>query len=71
MLFASFVAEIPGMPNISEFRAVRVLRPLRSLSAFPGMRRLITALLNAIPALQSVVALQMFAFLIFGILGIQ
>ncbi|KAE9265749.1 hypothetical protein PF008_g31784, partial [Phytophthora fragariae] len=44
MLFASsFVAEIPGMPNISRVPS----------------------------ALQSVVALQMFAFLIFGILGIQ
>ncbi|EGZ10887.1 hypothetical protein PHYSODRAFT_393145, partial [Phytophthora sojae] len=35
MLFTSFVAEIPGMPNISEFRSIRVLRPLRSLKMFP------------------------------------
>ncbi|KAE9244476.1 hypothetical protein PF004_g5659 [Phytophthora fragariae] len=71
MLFTSFVAEIPGMPNVSEFRSFCVLRPLRSLTMFPGMRRLTSALLNAIPALYSVVGLQLFAFLMFGILGVE
>ncbi|KAE9188792.1 hypothetical protein PF002_g25223 [Phytophthora fragariae] len=71
MLFSSFVAEIPDMPNISELRAIRVLRPLRSMSAFPGMRRLVAALLNSLPALRNVVGLQMFVFVVFGILGVQ
>lgn len=37
----------------------------------PGMRRLISALLKALPALGNVLVLQIFVFFIFGILGIQ
>lgn len=59
------------MPNVSAIRTIRVLRPLRSLSVIPGMRRLISALLKALPALGNVVILQIFVFFIFGILGIQ
>jgi len=59
------------VPNVSAIRVIRVLRPLRSLSVIPGMRRLISALLQALPALGNVVILQLFVFAIFGILGIQ
>lgn len=59
------------MPNVSAIRTIRVLRPLRSLSVIPGMRRLISALLKALPALGNVLVLQIFVFFIFGILGIQ
>lgn len=62
---------IPGVPNISALRTIRVLRPLRSLSVIPGMRRIVTSLLQAIPALFNVVLLQIFVFFVFGILGIQ
>lgn len=62
---------VPGMPNVSAFRTVRVLRPLRSLTVVPGMRLLVTSLLRSIPALLNVVALLLFVFAIFGILGIQ
>ncbi|KAJ8546848.1 hypothetical protein ON010_g11386 [Phytophthora cinnamomi] len=69
--FSSLAASLPGMPNVSAIRTIRVLRPLRSLSVIPGMRRLIAALLKALPALGNVVILQIFVFFIFGILGIQ
>lgn len=69
--FCSLVAILPSVPNVSAIRVIRVLRPLRSLSVIPGMRRLITALLQALPALGNVVILQLFVFTIFGILGIQ
>lgn len=59
------------MPNVSAIRTIRVLRPLRSLSVIPGMRRLISALLKALPALGNVLILQIFVFFVFGILGIQ
>lgn len=67
----SLVAALPSVPNVSAIRTIRVLRPLRSLTVIPGMRRLITALLKALPALGNVVILQVFVFMIFGILGIQ
>ncbi|KAL3665815.1 hypothetical protein V7S43_009242 [Phytophthora oleae] len=71
VVLSSLVASLPGMPNVSAIRTIRVLRPLRSLSVIPGMRRLIAALLKALPALGNVVILQIFVFFIFGILGIQ
>lgn len=67
----SVIASLPGMPNVSAIRTIRVLRPLRSLSVIPGMRRLIQALMTALPALGNVLLLQIFVFFIFGILGIQ
>ncbi|DAZ94512.1 TPA: hypothetical protein N0F65_011865 [Lagenidium giganteum] len=71
VVVSSLVSILPNMPNVSAIRTIRVLRPLRSLSVIPGMRRLITALLKALPALGNVVILQFFVFVIFGILGIQ
>ena len=65
------LANIPGMPNISAFRTVRVLRPLRSLTVVPEMQKLVMSLLGSIPALLNVVVLLMFVFAIFGILGVQ
>ena len=58
-------------PNVSAFRAIRVLRPLKSLTIVPGMKVLIVSLLSAIPQLLNVVALLMFMFFMFGILGLQ
>jgi len=59
------------MPNVSAFRVIRVLRPLRSLTIVPGMRLLVMSLLRSIPALLEVLLLLLFAFAIFGILGLQ
>ncbi|DAZ92554.1 TPA: hypothetical protein N0F65_012784 [Lagenidium giganteum] len=67
----SLVSILPNIPNVSGVRTIRVLRQLRSLSVIPDMRRLISALLKALPALGSVVILQFFVFTIFGILGVQ
>nr|CCA18882.1 similar to sodium channel putative [Albugo laibachii Nc14] len=71
VVLMSLIGILPSIPNVSAIRTIRVLRPLRSLSMIPGMRRLISALLKALPALANVVILQLFVFLIFGILGIQ
>jgi voltage-dependent calcium channel L type alpha-1D len=71
VVLSSLVGVLPGIPNVSAIRTIRVLRPLRSLSMIPGMRRLISALLKALPALANVLILQLFVFAIFGILGFQ
>ena len=52
-------------------RAVRVLRPLRTVNRVPGMRVLVRSLLDALPAMGSVVVLTSFIFLVFGIIGVQ
>ena len=40
--------EIPAL-KLKSLRTLRVLRPLRSIKALPGMRKLITSLLRALP----------------------
>ncbi|CAM9437003.1 unnamed protein product, partial [Chrysoparadoxa australica] len=61
----------PFMPQLSMLRTFRILRPLRSLSKFPGLRRVISAMLNSLPGLLDVVLLLCFMLAVFSILGIQ
>ena len=47
-----FIVVLAGaFPQVKALRTVRVLRPLRTLSRFPGMRALVAALLNSLPPL--------------------
>ncbi|KAA0147079.1 hypothetical protein FNF31_07654 [Cafeteria roenbergensis] len=71
VVVSGLVGIIPGVPNVSAIRAIRVLRPLRALVIVPGMRLLVLSLLRSVPALLEVLLLLLFAFAIFGILGIQ
>ena len=48
-----------------------MLRPLRSINAFPSMRRLIGSLLASLPSLGNAVVFMFFIFLLFGILGVH
>jgi hypothetical protein len=71
VVLAGLVGMIPGFPQLSSLRTIKVLRPLRSISRLPGMRRLVGSLLNALPGLFTCVMLLMGCFIIFGILGVQ
>ena len=52
-------------------RALRTVRPLRTLRFVPGMSTLITSLLGSLPQLGTVAGLCAFVFLVFGIVGEQ
>ena len=67
----SLLGFIVPAANISSVRTARVLRPLRSISVLPGMRILVSTLLNAMPAIGNVMLLCAFLFFVFGILGVQ
>jgi hypothetical protein len=72
IVFAGFVNYIPGLgSNASALRTFRVLRPLKSLSAFPSMRVVVSSMLTALPALGNVVLLAVFTLIVFGIIGVQ
>jgi hypothetical protein len=71
VVVSGLLTSIPGIPKVSILRAVRVLRPLRSLTAIPKLRVLVNALLTAIPELTNAVAVILFMFIMFGILGLQ
>ena len=67
-----FVVVLAGaFPQVKALRTVRVLRPLRTLSRFPGMRALVAALLNSLRPLANVAILMLFFFFIFAILSVQ
>jgi voltage-gated sodium channel len=48
---------IPASGGLSVLRALRILRALRLVSAVPGMKRVVTGLLSAIPAMTSIILL--------------
>ena len=56
---------------ISTLRAIRVLRPLRTISRVPSMRVLVGSLIDAVPQLAGVLLLFLFFLLTFGVVGIQ
>ena len=68
----SYSPYLPGNAiNVSSLRAFRALRPLRTISAYPGIRLLVSTLIAAIPLLLDVVLLLAWVFFVFGIMGLQ
>ena len=49
------ISLVPASSGLSVLRALRVLRTLRLVSAVPGMRMVVSGLLNAIPAMISII----------------
>lgn len=60
-----------GGINLSGLRSLRVLRPLKTVTAIKKLRSLIITIFRAIPYLLEIMAVLVFAFLIFAIAGLQ
>ena len=63
------IALLPTTGSLSVLRALRILRVLRLISAVPSMRRVVTALLHALPGMGSVVALLSLVFYVFSVMA--
>ncbi len=63
------VALVPATGSLSVLRALRILRVLRLVSAVPSMRRVVTALLHAVPGMGSIVALLALVFYVFAVMA--
>ncbi len=63
------VALVPAGEGISVLRALRILRALRLISMVPQMRLVVQALLSAIPAMGSVIALLALIFYVAAVLA--
>ncbi len=63
------VAFVPATENFSVLRALRVLRVLRLASVVPQLRRVVEALLSAVPGLGSVVAILALIFYVAGVMA--
>ena len=70
MVVASFLQQFPSMKNMSGLRTFRLFRPLRSLTTMPSMRILIGTLLQSVVSLGGIMALALFFFMIYAILGV-
>lgn len=63
------IALMPATGHLSVFRALRILRVLRLISAVPSMRRVVNALLNALPGMGSIVALLSLIYYVFSVMA--
>ena len=63
------ISLVPASGNLSVLRALRILRVLRLLSVIPQMRRVVQALLEAIPGMGSIVAVLFLVFYVSSVLA--
>lgn len=67
--FVVAIALVPATGQFSVLRALRVLRVLRLLTIVPQMRRVISALLSAIPGLSSIMLVLVLVFYVFAVMS--
>lgn len=60
---------VPASGNLSVLRALRILRMLRLLSVVPQMRRVVEALLKAVPGMMSIIAVLVLIFYVAAVLA--
>ena len=65
------IALAPSSGNLSVLRSLRILRGLRLVTVVPSMRRVVAALIAAIPGMFSVVALLALVYYVFGVMVTQ
>jgi voltage-gated sodium channel len=63
------IALVPASGALSVLRALRVLRVLRLLTVVPSMRRVVGALLSAIPGLGSIAGVLALLFYVFAVIA--
>ena len=70
VVIISYIGLHPSIKNLSVIRSLRLLRPLRSISRIDGLKVLLAALVNSLPALLDVVMLLAFVLVVFSIGGV-
>jgi len=63
------IALVPASQGLSVLRAFRILRVLRLISTVPSLRRVVGALLHAIPGMSSVVMLLSVIYFVFAVMA--
>ncbi|MCY4261578.1 MAG: ion transporter [Rhodobacteraceae bacterium] len=62
------IALVPSNGALAVLRSLRILRAFRLITIIPSMRRVVSALMAAIPGMASVVALLLIVYYIFGVM---
>ena len=63
------VGLLPTSEGLAALRGLRVIRAMRLLSAFPQMRAVVQALLDALPGMGAVVIMLMIVYYVFGVMA--
>jgi voltage-gated sodium channel len=63
------IALLPAGGNLSVLRALRILRVLRLVSTVPSMRRVVSALMRAIPGMGSILSLLVLVFYVASVMA--
>ncbi|MEL6233018.1 MAG: ion transporter [Pseudomonadota bacterium] len=63
------ISVVPTSQNLSVLRALRIIRAMRLLSGIPQMRKVIVALLDALPGMGAVVILLALVYYIFAVMA--
>jgi Ca2+-binding EF-hand superfamily protein/ABC-type taurine transport system substrate-binding protein len=71
VVLTGFASLLPGISSFSVLKSFRVLRPLKTMTAVPGMKTIVSSLLNSLSGMASVMLLGLSLFSLFGILGVQ
>eukprot|EP00759_Apiculatamorpha_spiralis_P019667 PhF_6_TR25502/c0_g1_i3/m.35544 len=71
IVILSYLQFVGQVDQLKAIKTLRVLRPLRSINGIPGLKAIVTVLIRSFAQLANVLGLAVFAFLIFGILGVQ
>ncbi|CAM9511307.1 unnamed protein product, partial [Ectocarpus fasciculatus] len=71
VVISGIAALIPGVPNLSVLRTLRVMRPIKVLSTNKDLQAIIHTISASIPELAGVSLLLLCVFLLFGIVGLQ
>ncbi|XP_064620216.1 sodium channel protein 1 brain-like isoform X2 [Lineus longissimus] len=62
---------VSGVGNLSGLRTLRVLRALKTISIFPGLKTIVNALLRSMKMFAEVLTLTTFCMMVFALFGLQ
>ncbi|MGE3643493.1 MAG: ion transporter [Beijerinckiaceae bacterium] len=65
------IALVPTTEGLSVLRALRVLRVLRLITSVPSLRRVVGALLAALPGMGSIVVLMSLVYYVFSVMAVK
>uniref|UniRef100_A0A8C8SP78 Sodium channel protein n=1 Tax=Pelusios castaneus TaxID=367368 RepID=A0A8C8SP78_9SAUR len=71
VVIMAYVGEFSDLGNVSVLRTFRVLRALKTISLLPGLKVIVSALIQSVKKLADVMILTVFCLSVFALIGLQ
>uniref|UniRef100_A0A671T1V8 Sodium channel protein n=1 Tax=Sinocyclocheilus anshuiensis TaxID=1608454 RepID=A0A671T1V8_9TELE len=71
VIVMAHVTEFVDLGNVSALRTFRVLRALKTISVIPGLKTIVSALIQSVKKLADVMILTVFCLSVFALIGLQ